>query len=398
MRLSLKTLSAALICLLIPNLTTAEQRQFGETIYQVDPNWLGGNEKDNRKVLLGDFDDDRCAFCRIYIARAVPFDGALTEFVTLQITRFIDPEDHGDVEIIQSATPYELAGKDAAVIAIKRGRYYQILYAVELGGRAVMLGFQGDSRTKADYEVFKTSVRPFLDQLRFAADAGEDLLPDAIPGDMSGIWWSHATVTGMQLDGTMTTRVDHKTLVFFPDGHVHFATPPGGITVLDRDASRTAGDTAFGVYTMPSRNRIEIMRADGKRYELSRDGDSWKMEGTRRTYSQVTPVPDSMSLEGQVSSFNASSFAQGSGISGGVISGSNTRFFSDGTYEGRSFGSVSASTSAGGLTTSSGEDNAGRYEIRDGLLIMTPTDGPSRSQLIFNLGDGILIGDKVLSE
>ena len=91
--------------------------------------------------------------------------------------------------------------------------------------------------------------------------------------------------------------------------------------------------------------------------------------------SRVEPVEPGTRLRGTISWLQA--FGLGGGLeSGGVTTGGSTTFHPDGTYEGSSFGSTFGTfTGGGGFTTAREGETGGTYEVRDGIVVMTPNDG-----------------------
>jgi hypothetical protein len=118
----------------------------------------------------------------------------------------------------------------------------------------------------------------------------------------------------------------------------------------------------------------------------------------------VEPLADGTRIDGSLSTFFYLGFSPGSGLDGGVSSSSYTVFNSDGTWRQDRSGGASAGfvdgggTSTGGFATTSNSGNAGRYEVKDGLMIRTPDDGSApQAVLIFKSGSDIMIGELTLA-
>lgn len=102
--------------------------------------------------------------------------------------------------------------------------------------------------------------------------------------------------------------------------------------------------------TMPPAHRIDITHADGATEQLNWDRakSGWRTEAGGMLFRDVSALADGFSLAGRLSRFDHSSFTDGSGLSGGVTTGSNTEFFADETYKGRVFGTLFATRSGTG--------------------------------------------------
>lgn len=393
---------ALVLCLTMFSAAQAEIRRFGDVIYDLPDDWRPGGEHEGTKLFFSNLPDNKCRFCRFYIASSRPHTGTLTAFLQENRTLFLEEDDKRYLQGLSEIRSLKLGGLPAEMSAARYSNSKTLfLFAVDIGkDRKVLLGFLGETNSEREIlesrDTLKLSVLPVFENLKFAAGGKANLLPPAEPGEMSGIWWGWHQIVIPALDGSTSLSMVHKSIVFYPDGHFYDGSPPTGLKNLDREALLADFDNSFGVYRHDGKNRLQLTYADGKSQTMERDKKGWKLRGVSLT--EVQPLPDGFKLKGRVSSFNYSGYAPGSGISGGIATGSNTTFSSDGTYTGESFGTVTASTSAGGFANSSKSAKEGRYETRDGLLIMTPKDGSPRSQLIFRVGDGILIGDRFLKD
>ncbi|MEJ6401451.1 hypothetical protein [Yoonia sp. 2307UL14-13] len=379
----------------------AQDRQFGDILYDPPQGWDEGREKDGVKIFLSDLPGDRCEFCYVFLSTSQPDTGTLGRFLIDNLTLFEDPEDRDDFEALGAADAIEMAGRPALMRGYRfDGRKLYILIAVDLGDRKTLLGFRGsfsdEDELREISDTFSGEIIPFFDGLTFVGGTDDQLLPVATAGEMSGVWWGWRQVVGIGLDGMTRIDIDHEILVFYPDGHVYRGTPPGGVDTIDRNSMMDAFDPDFGIYTQNGRRRIDITYADGRREELTwnRSERAWS-DGTI-DYREVTPVADGTPLDGGLYDFNYTGFTPGSGIEGGIASSSETTFRPDGTFTGDSFGSVSGNFDGGGFTFSDGDAQSGTYVIENGLLIMTDRRGETSAEIIFDTGDGILIGDQFL--
>ncbi len=389
----------SLIALTTP--LAAQDRQFADIIYTPLDGWEGGRERDGTKVFFSELPGDLCDICRFYLSASEAHRGSLTRFINANLTRFEDPEDRDRFTVMGDATNLTIAGHPALMQGYRFGnRTVYIFIAIDLGERKTLLGFRGYYYDQDDLRevtsVFADQVAPFFDRLTFVTGADDLLLPAAKPGNMSGVWWGWRQRVLPGTDGMIKVDIQHEVLVFYPDGHVYRGAPPTGITTMDRDAVTETFDKNLGVYTHQGARQLDITYLDGRTEEITWDRSERAWTDGKIHYNQVTPIPDGTALDGSLSDFSYSGFAQGSGIEGGVARQRSTSFAPDGTFTGESFGSVSATFSGGAITSSNTRDQRGRYEVKDGLLIMTDQNGDTSAEIIFETGDGILIGDLFL--
>jgi hypothetical protein len=383
----------------------AEPRQYGNVIYDPPAAWTQGGIRYGARVLLHEAPDDRCEFCYVYIGLGAPKSGSLPGFLQFRATGFVDDEDRAAVEVMQAPSLTRLGSHNAALMGIKTGSDFQILVGIELSDRYEVLVFEGAGYDEADLTaamaVFQDEVVGMIEGLSFVSEGADPLMPDPEPGDMDGLWWGWRTGFTMQLDGTMQMQVQQRHIVFWPDGHFFDGTPPMGLAPIDAPGLTDLGGTDFGTYTV-SGDTLTLSFMTGEVETLTRDGDGWA-EGDR-VLARVEPLVDGERIDGYVSSFFYSGFTPGSGVTGGVTSSSSTAFRPDGTYTGESFGGAfgnfenGAGDLTGGFATDSGTDaRGGTYEIADGMLIQTPSDGgPKLAEMIFRGGGDIIIGDQFL--
>ncbi|MBK8439655.1 MAG: hypothetical protein IPL38_09115 [Rhodobacter sp.] len=116
-------------------------------------------------------------------------------------------------------------------------------------------------------------------------------------------------------------------------------------------------------------------------------------------------MTDGTKIDGSVSTFFYSGFTPGSGVTGGASSAGLTEFHPDGSWthgsSGGAFGSFETGSGldpGGGYAVSSESETAGRYEVKDGLVIQYGKDGTVRAtRFIFRAGSDIWIGSEVLA-
>ena len=389
------------LALLAPTLAHAELRQFGGVIYPVPPGWSPSSPGNDpaQATLSSDLPDDRCDYCRILVGPGAPASGSLTAWLDRNRLAFVDEDDRADFSVIQPVQPTTVGAREAAMIAIGDGSETQLLVAIRAGDRFALTGFEGDvsgeTETADSLATMTDTYLPWLPLLRFRSDGAPSLLPAPRPGELTGLWWGTRMDTRMGMDMMLQTYLSHRRLVFWPDGTFFEGTPPQGMAAPDRTALDAAGLTEWGNYAQDGA-RVRLTFADGSAEMLDRDGDS--LSDGRHDMFPVQPLADGTRLSGGISSMTYTGFSPGSGVTGGISSSSATEFAPDGSYAGSSFGGAfgsfgdTAMTSPGGFSTSHENSQGGRYEIRDGLLIMTPEQGEPSAEMIFRAGDSIVIG------
>ncbi len=399
----LMALAALIVCFGAAAART-EPRQFGNVIYDLPPGWTAGATENGVLNILSDLPGDRCEFCRIYLGPSRKGAGSPVAFLPSQTGVFVADDEKSDVRVVSGPEAMTLGGHKAAMAGISVGGDVQIIIAVRLGDRFQLLGFYGSVIQDGDLQeamaVFTEQAAPFFESLAYVSEGAKGLLPDPVPGDLSGLWWGWKNSWVMQLDLTMAYRMDQRRIVFWPDGQFYDGLPPEGLKRLDRRKLIDAGNTDFGVYAVQGSD-LRLTFADGRTEVLPRRGADW-VDG-ERALGRVEALPDGSTIKGAVSTFSYTGFAPGSGVSGGISSGSDTIFRKDGTYDGSSFGGAFGGfeglggDTTGGYATSGETPHGGRYEIRDGLLIQHPSDGsPPRQSLIYRAGGDIMIGDLFL--
>ena len=396
----MRTSQSILACLLlVPTIATAEQRQFGNSVYSPPPGWISGNDSDGKLVFLSDLPNDLCEFCYINLSASQPGRGSLEMYLNREKLRFVDPDDRESTKVVGDQTLVSLAGHQAAMQGLKVDGNIQVVIALSLGDRFELFGFQGDARDEEtlaeSMSVFQNQVLPFFDKMTFVSAGAAPVLPAPRPGDLDGVWWGWSTSTVFGLDMMMQQRMDYRTLIFWPNGYFFDGTPPEGLAKINPDALQEMANPDYGVY-LKSGSKLTLTFATGEVEELTPNGEDW--DDGQKTLSKVEPIADGTALVGATSSFFYSGFTPGSGVAGGVSSSSSTEFFADGTYTGENFGGAFGNfDGGGGFATSNNGATGGTYTVRDGLVISTPSDGaPPTAALALRVGDDILIGNEFL--
>lgn len=391
---------------------SAEKRQFSNVIYDLPENWFLGVDRDGLQYILSDRPDERCEYCRIYISTSVMGQTDIAKFLSRNAERYIDEDDREDINIMMDPTisnsgPFEVGMYNL----LAGGRLYSFL-AVQLPDRIELLFFSAPARDQEDVaegmETLSDTVLPLLGSLSFVSLGATPLMPQPNAGQYDGLYWGWDTDMSMGIDGVLKTTQHHRHIVFWSEGYVYNGEPPEGLAMPDVPGLIASGDTDIGVYQVEG-NSINITYATGETEEIEIDGKYLSDGGLE--LRPVEPLADGSRITGSISSMFYSGFGMGSGISGGTVSSSSTYFDANGRYSGTqftgttgSFDSGSGLDSGGGFSMSDEDENSGKYEIRDGLLILTPNDGSSPyGRLIYRISrtdgdDDIMIGTKFLED
>lgn len=396
-------LLAALVAL--PTLAAAEPRQHGNVILDLPDDWSAGANEDGNQTFLYDGPEERCTYCYIYVGTGGPAEGAIDRWLAGQRLRFVDEDDRDAVEVLSEPEVIGTEPRQLAMTGQKVDGDIQILFAIQAGDRYEVFAFEAwgydEEEVTRNMAFFQDEVTPLFDRFRYVSEGAAPLMPPALPGELSGLYWGWFQNLYPALDGTLQMRMEHRWLVFWPDGHFYDGTPPRGLGALDPAALRAAGDPNWGTYRAAGA-RLALTYVTGETELLSAEGEGWA-DGSR-TLTRVEPLPDGAPLDGTISDFSYTGFVQGSGVEGGVASSSSTTFHPDGTYEGESFGGAFGTFTDGGGTPTGGfstggdtQATGGRYKVKDGLVVMSPADGsPPTSDLAYVVEGEILLGDQFL--
>lgn len=391
---------AALILALSASPVLAEPRQHGNVVYDLPPDWSQGALERGVQTLIFDGPDEACEFCYLHIGPGAPATGDLAAWLDGESRRFVDKDERESVEVIQAAEVTSTDPRALALMAQNVDNGIQVIFALEVGGRYEALAFEGwaydEEEVARSLEFLQSDVSAWIDSFAYVSEGAEPLMPEAQPGDLSGIYYGWHQGFTMGLDMMMQMTIEHRRLVFWPDGRFYDGTPPGGLAPLDAEALAASLDPDWGTYREAD-GGLELTYVDGRTERLAAEGEGWR--DADAVLEPVEPLPDGAPLDGTVSSVFYSGFAPGSGIEGGISSSSSTTFRPDGTFEGESFGGAFGSFDGGGGFSTGDEDAAGgTYEVRDGLVVMTPAGGPPTAEIAHRVGEDILIGEQFLEE
>jgi hypothetical protein len=399
-------LTLALVASLAASPLPAETRQHGNVIFDIPQGWeLGATRDDGTLILRSELPNDECEYCTIYITPGSRASGRADTWVAGQTRRFVDADDTPKITRMVDPEIANLKGRPAAMLGQKVDSDLQVLFAIQLFGRMELIGFEASAYDEADVAegmtVFQRDVLPMIEGARFVSEGAKPLLPEPEPGPLQGLYWGYSTYWSMGLDGMMSLQLDHQFLVFWPDGRFYDGTPPQGLSSFDPAPALDRGDMSWGSYRVEG-NRLTLTYASGETSDLTLNGES--LVHGEATLFPVEPLPDGTKIDGSLSTFFYSGFTPGSGLEGGVSASNYTAFNPDGSWSHSASGGASASfvdgagTTTGGFTTGSESGHAGRYEVKDGLLIQTPDDGSEpETALIFKTGTEIMIGTLTLA-
>ena len=391
--------SALILCLgLLGCPAGAETRQHGNMIFDIPTGWATGAVRDDGSLTLySDLPKDECQFCYIYIAPSMPVSIAPDRWLTAQAKRFVDTDevDTPQVEVVQAAEPTGLKGYEAAMLVQRVDGDMQVLVAVRLSGQMELVGFQTQSYDDEDLAeglaVLQRDFLPMLEKARFVSEGAASLMPAPQPGDLSGVYWGTYTWWTVGMDGLMQMQIDHRWLTFWPDGTFYDGTPPEGLTGFDPAARLAQGDMEWGSYRLSGMD-LTLTYVSGEVEAITLDEDGLQTDTS--VLSRVEPLADGTKITGMVSTFYFSGFA---GMTGGVSQATDTKFRPDGTWAFTSSGGAFGSFDGGGYATSNENFAAGKYEVKDGLVIRYGEDGVLVGQeVIFKAGDTLWIGSELL--
>ena len=377
---------------------SAELRQYGNVIFPTVPGWSnpGG---DGYVSMASDLPDERCEYCKIMVGPGAAARGSLTSWLNSNRFAFVDEDEREGFEILQPAGTSNLGTREAAMMAINDGSEMQFLVAIRAGPEFALTGFRaynGSSEpdeVEDNLRVMTSTYLPWLALLRFRSEGAPSLLPAPSPGGMDGLWWGARTDTSLGMDMMMRTDISHRRIMFWPDGTFFEGTPPQGTAAPDRAALDKALLTEWGTYAEQG-DAVLLHFVDGHSEKLERNGES--LSGWGYDMYPVAPLADGTRLDGGISWMYFSGFSPHSGVSGGVAASNHTTFHPDGRYDGASSGGAFGSfDSGGGYAVNNGNEDGGRYEIRDGLVIFSPENGGQRrARAVFRSGEHVLIGDQ----
>jgi hypothetical protein len=376
---------------LLPGLAAAEPRQHGDLVIDLSDEWSGGNADEAGVVsYFYDGPEERCDLCRLMIAPSQPAQGDLTQWLGTQAPIFVDEDD--TAEVTSPAEPIGDMGRPFAMMGQTVGRDIQIVMGLEADGRRTAVAFEGWAYDQEEIErtigFLQSDIVPLMEGLTFVSEGAPPLMPEAQPGNLDGLLWGWGTTLMPGINGSLMTDISVRHIAFWPDGTFYDGTPVTGLGPLDKKAREGSAD--WGTYREID-GAIELSFVDGEVEQLVAEGDGWS-DGTH-TFARAEPLPDGAPVDGTLESLFVSGMGFGESATT-VASGSTTVFHADGTYEGESFGSGSSES----FTALSENVLGGTYEVRDGLLVLTPADGsePRVSWVYETTDDGIMIDDGFL--
>lgn len=382
---------------------SAEVRQHGNVIFDLPAGWFAGAVRDDGTLtLLTDFDDDEgCRFCYAYVATGTSGEMPIDRYLQSQATFLLDEDDEETPKILTGPEVLTSGGRPAGIMGQTVGDTLQVLLAVQLSDRLELIAFAGEAddetEVQASMDTFLRDIVPMFENARFVSEGATPLMPPPQPGPLGGLWWGFGTSWGIGLDGMMQMSLDHRHLVFWPDGTFYDGTPPDGLAGLDQDALLRDGDMEWGSYALTG-NTLRLSYASGEVEDLTKAGDG--LEDGLATLFQVETLPDGAPLQGSISDFNYTGFTPGMVI-GGVALGGEAVFRPDGSWSEERWANASGSfdsnaSIAGGFATSSENAKSGNYRVRDGLVTQYRQGREIDRNWAFRVDGDIMIGTATL--
>jgi hypothetical protein len=394
-------LAAALATLAAP--LCAEPHQHGNVIFDVPEGWrVGGVDDTGTLTLLSDLPNDECEFCYVYIGTGIDSEMRLDSYLFSQVTRFIDDDETPTREVIMAPNVVKAEGREVALMGQLVDSDMQILFATKLSGRMEIMAFDGgadgEDELREAQTVFQRDIWPMFDTARFVSDGAAPLMPDPVPGPLSGIYWGFSTNWILGFDGMMQMDIDNRFLSFWPDGRFYDGTPPMGTRPYDPAALLQSGDPDWGSYTVDG-TTLTLHFVTGEVEEIAVTADGFDDEG--RAMSALTLIADGTRISGSTNDFFYTGFMPGTGVVGGLSTNSNVAYRADGTFIHEHSASAAGNFESGGDVTGGYATNSenvtqGTYDIRDGLIILTADGKEYRRHLIYDLGGDITIGETQL--
>ena len=395
-------------CLMLGSAGAESVRQFNNVLYKPPAGWTHGYSTGPWIVLIPeDPDTPYCQGCYFYIGTGADGVTDAVSYLATQTHLFVDAQKRDLVTINQAPSAVSAAGRIGAMMATNFDGRLMLTVAVTVGNRIEVFGFEGPSADQAQatatFQVFAEQFEPFVGSLKFISEGAKPLLPEPKPGPLSGLWWGWKPVWVPTMDYQMRMELEHRLLVFWPDGTFYEGTPQSGLGLPDRRSLLAAGDLKFGSY-ITSGNRIKLVYANGVSATMPLIATT--IVDDDRKMNSVEVFPDGTTIDGKLTSNFYAAFNPYAGMSGGATSMSEVLFFPDGRWESSSFAAASGSLTnvltgeaTGTFSSSSGIDSQhGTYIVKDGVVVQSPADGGAPViSFIFTDPDGnILIGDQIL--
>lgn len=380
---------------------SAEKRQFANIVYELPQGWKVHGKTDGRLELRSEDRDKPCRDCRIWIDPGVEGGGPIQEWRDALAAPGEDTTLLGSPQLHHgSIGDWPLEAMLRQVEDDGRGKF-QAYLAIDLPARNELIVFEGPARNEETLNrtlaVLNEDVAPMLNALQFVSEGAEPVLGPPEPGMLQGPWFGTAIRNQYNgLSGSLDLVIDRRLMTFYTDGRFFRGIPPSGAGPLDFEALVAAGETDLGNYVVTG-DEIELRYADGEVSRMRMINDSTIAAGRVKIRPTTVP-PDGFRFAGVIKSARYTSF--GAGISGGVGSESTQVFRSDGSYADSSFtGAFGSFDSGGGFTATTGRgEGAGRYEVADGLITLTPPDGePRTTWIILEGGNSVIIGGQPVS-
>ena len=380
-------------------------RQFGNIVFDVPARWEEVGANDGRMKLDFDSDEDRCTGCEILIGLGTTDRGPIDAWRDAQAAKISD-----DAKVVGKPQflEDEAGGKPVRLMLRQVDddgtQKFQAFFAIDLGQRYELVAFEGRVRDQASLDetlsILNTTVVPMIDGLRYVSEGAKPVLGPPKPGPLHGPWFGSAIYNHYNgLSGVLEMDVATELMLFFPDGRFYDGIPDTGTVPLDVAALVASGETHLGNYDLVG-DKLALHYVDGDDATLDVVNETAIRSG--RVTMRPADVPqDGFRFAGTIQSSHYTSFIAGSGVTGGVGSDHTQVFRADGTFTDASFVGVSGTFDAGGgmTATSKKPESLGHYEVKDGMITLTPPTGEQNTTwIILPGGTEIVIGGQPVSQ
>ena len=403
--------AALFLCMFSAQGALASPRQYGDVVFDMPDGWYFHRDSQGFRRLARSF-ADTCETCQMFVTASQPAGADLARMARDSVSLFVGPEDPAPQE---STAPESgsFGGMELAIGSWTIGTDTLFVVPVRKAGKASIIAFRGPAATPEDVtesgQTFQNDLMTLIGSLKFVSP-GQGVMPPPQPGPLDGVYWGSVTNSTLGMDGMLQMDIQSRAVVFWKEGWFYEGAPPNGFaqpTPADLIPTEN-GDEGWGTYRIED-GMLEVTHTGGQTesFRMASSGTSF-YDGDRQMF-QAQKVPDGTRFSGSQTSSFYSSFDP-TIMSGGAASRSYVSYFSDGTYSGGGWSSVAGTVkgagfgadqvTTGGISNSQSEESdGGRYEVKDGVLLLTPNDGsPPRRQLIYRIGDGLMVGTSPIED
>jgi hypothetical protein len=363
-------------------------RQHDNTIFRPPEGWSLGYRHDYA-VLMPD-DEDALGYSYMRVGLSEPAPGDASKWLQAKMKSVVEEDEkaqHQREPVSAAEGGYEVWMTGQSVDGD-----LQLHFAPVVGGRIQHVWFEGpaDELGQKAAGAFAT----FVGDLKFVSAGAKPLLDSPRAGDLHGTYFG--STMGYGLNGI---EVQNRFFFFSREGRFYEGVPAGrSLETLDFAAANAREGRSSGNYRVRGK-KLELEFANGeKRVEEFEYGKEVIMIGGDKYWPQES-IQDGTRMDGCWTSFSYASFTPGSGVVGGAGNSHSLTLRRDGSFEmeGIGFASASFETAAGdrtgGFSTNSGKNKqAGTYEFKDGVLVVT-SKGKRSTKNLFMLSERVMLLD-----